>query len=148
MSNILQEPTTHQLEHTLLEIDDTTSLGQYLETIRQLPQYDSFIAYYRTLDKVQNRTPSALQKASAIERSYFYHVLDGSRHPGRDKILRLCLAAELDADETRRALEAGGVQVLYARSRRDAVIQYAIVKQLSVIETNLLLEQYGLEALA
>lgn len=147
MSNISHEPTTRQLENTLLEIDDAASLGQYLETIDRLPQYDSFLAYYRTLEKVQNRTPSGLQKASAMERSYFYHVMDGTKNPGRDKILRLCLAAGLDEDETRRALEAGGVQILYARSRRDAVIQYAIVNHLSVLETNLLLEQYGLEAL-
>lgn len=148
MSNHPQEPTTRQLEHTLLEIDDTASLGQYLHTIDQLPQYDSFIAYYQTLEKVQNMTPSGLQKASAIERSYYYHVMDGTKHPGRDKILRLCLAAGLDDDETRRALEAGGVQILYARSRRDAVIQYAIVNHLSVIETNILLEQYRLDPLA
>lgn len=148
MSNHSKEPTTRQLEHTLLEIDDTASLGQYLDAIEQLPQYESFIDYYRTLEKVQNKTSSGLQKASAIERSYYYHVMDGTKNPGRDKILRLCLAAGLDEDETRRALEAGGVQILYARSRRDVVIQYAIVNQLSVIETNILLEQYGLESLA
>lgn len=147
MSNVSHEPTTRQLEHTLLEIDDTASLGQYLETIDRLPQYNSFMDYFRTLERVQNMTSSDLQKASAIERSYFYHVLDGSKNPGRDKILRLCLAAGLDEDETRRALEAGGAQILYARSRRDAVIQYAIVNHLSVMETNILLEQYQLEPL-
>lgn len=148
MTNHSHEPTTRQLEHTLLEIDNAASLGEYLETIDGLPQYDSFIAYFRTLDKVQNMTPAALQKASAMERSYYYHVMDGSKNPGRDKILRLCLAAGLDEDETRRALEAGKASILYARSRRDAVIQYAITNHLSVIETNILLEQYGLDPLA
>lgn len=148
MSNHSNELTTRQLENTLLEIDDAASLGQYLETIQQLPEYESFITYFRALQKVQNLTSAELQKASAMERSYFYHVMDGSKNPGRDKILRLCLAAGLDEDETRRALESGKTAILYAKSRRDAVIQYAIVNHLSVIETNILLEQYRLEPLA
>lgn len=148
MDKTALELSIHELEHAFLNIRDAASLQQHLDALRQLPQFDSFMSYYRTLRKVQNKTPIGLLKASGINRSYCYHVFDGSKAPGRDKILRLCLAAGLDNEETRRALESGNVPVLHARSGRDAVIRYAIGRQCTVPEANALLIEYGMDPLS
>lgn len=142
------ETTIHELEHAFVEIRDVASLRQHLDALERLPQFDSFMAYFRTLRKVQSKTPAGLLKASGINRSYCYHVFDESKAPGRDKILRLCLAAGLDNEETRRALESGHVAALHARSGRDAVIHYAIERQCTVPETNALLVEYGMAPLS
>ena len=71
--------------------------------------------------------------------------MKGTRSPGRDKILRLCLAAGLTFKETTRALELGGCAILYARNRRDIILTVSVNQHASVDETNLLLFKYGEE---
>ena len=75
-------------------------------------------------------------------------VMKGTRSPGRDKVLRLCLAAELTLRETTRALELSGNAVLYPRRRRDIIITVAINQKTGVINANLLLDKYGEEPLS
>lgn len=148
MNNTDKELTTRTLEKEIVEVDDQKSLNRFLDKVDKAVKYSSFIDYFHSLDKVNALTDSDLQKKSGIDRSYCYHVLDGSKAPGRDKILRLCIAAGLDETETRRALEAGKVPAFYSKSRRDAVIRFAIGKHLSVMDTNLLLADYELDPLA
>ena len=88
-----------------------------------------------------------LIRSSGLERSYYYQVMKGTRRPGRDKVLRLCLAAGLNLKETTRALELSGNAVLYPRSRRDIILTVAINQKAGVDDTNLLLYKYGEEPL-
>ena len=69
--------------------------------------------------------------------------MKGTRSPGRDKVLRLCLAAGLNLRETTRALELSGNAVLYARNRRDIILTVAVNQMADVDDTNLLLFRYG-----
>ena len=71
----------------------------------------------------------------------------GRDNPGKDKIIRLCLAAGLDLEETQRALKVSGMPILYPRDKKDATVIFAIEHGLSVISTNELLYQNGLEVL-
>ena len=73
--------------------------------------------------------------------------MKGKRHPSRDKILRLCIGAGLTLRETTRALELSENAPLYPKSRRDIIITVAINQSTTVIDTNLLLFEYGEKAL-
>ena len=77
-----------------------------------------------------------------------YQVMKGTRSPGRDKVLRLCLGAGLTLRETTRALELSGNAVLYSRKRRDIILTVAINQKAGVDDANLLLYKYGEEPLA
>ena len=110
--------------------------------------FRSFPEYYQSLPEVQTKESSELIKGSGLERSYYYQVMKGTRNPGRDKVLRLCLAAGLNLRETTRALELSGNAVLYSRSRRDIILTVAVNQKAGVIDTNLLLDKYGEEPLA
>lgn len=142
-----KEPTTRTLEKEITEIDCRESLDRFLEKTASSRAHLSFLAYFRSLEKVKAVPDAVLQKKSDIERTYFYHLMSGAKTPGRDKIFRLCLAAGLDDTECRRALEAAGQPVFYAKNRRDTVIRFAIRQHLSVQDTNLLLAEYHLDAL-
>ncbi|MEE3472219.1 MAG: XRE family transcriptional regulator, partial [Butyrivibrio hungatei] len=85
---------------------------------------------------------------SSLERSYYYQIMKGTRSPGRDKVLRLCLAAELTLRQTTRALELSGNAPLYPKNRRDIILTVAINQKAGVIDANLLLSKYGEEPLA
>ena len=97
---------------------------------------------------MQARSKNELIRESGLDRTYAYHILNGSRKPSRDKIVALSLAAGLDLTETQRGLELTHEGILYAKNRRDAVLIYAVKNQLSVMAANELLAQFGEAPLA
>lgn len=134
---------TTDLENTLNKVKDENSLNEYLNDIDNvLPA--SFHEYFNSLLTISK---SELVKKSGIERTYAYHILDGSKNPGRDKILRLCISASLSVEETNRCLKLSKESILYPKSKRDSLIQYSINQHLSVIDTNLLLNEHNEEEL-
>ena len=139
----MDESTTKKLSEILSSIDNTRDMEKYMAQPKVEDSFKSFPEYFRSLPAVQEAESSELIKTSGLERSYFYQVMKGTRSPGRDKVLRLCLAAHLNLRETTRALELSGNAVLYPRNRRDINITVAINQAASVNDTNLLLYKYG-----
>ena len=135
----MKNTKTSELENKLHTIQDEVSLYSYIQTIED-STYSSFHEYYSSLTSSFDK--SKLIEDSGIERSYCYHILNGTKKPSRDKILRLCIAAHFNTEQTKRALEISKEGILYAKSSRDAIIQYAINQKLSVIDTNILLDQH------
>ena len=138
-----QNSTTGQLADILSEIDSTKEMEQYLETPKVADSFHSFPEFFRSLPAYGAMDSGDLILQSGLERSYFYQVMKGTRSPGRDKVLRLCLAAGLNLKETTRALELSGNAVLYPRRRRDIILTVAINQMADVDDTNLLLYKYG-----
>ena len=71
---------------------------------------------------------------------HIYHILSGLKKPSRKKILTIARALELNLDETNYLLRYGGFAVLYVRDVWDSIIIRAIEKNLTILETNYLLE--------
>lgn len=74
-------------------------------------------------------TPAELIASAGIQRNYGYQILDGRRHPARDKVLSLCLALTLDVTETQRALTLTQNGQLYSKNRRDSILIFALEKK-------------------
>ena len=144
----MDETTTKKLSDVLSNIDNTRDMEKFMEEPKVVDSFKSFPDYYRSLSSVQQLESSELIQKSGLERSYYYQVMKGTRSPGRDKILRLCIAAGLTLRETTRALELGGCAPLYPKSRRDIILTVAINQSASVDDANLLLYKYGEEPLA
>lgn len=88
-------------------------------------------------------------KRSGMDRGYVYHIFGGQKaNPSRDKVLILALAMELNPKETQHMLHYAGDGALYVRDHFDSVIWYALEHKLGVIETNLLLDELGMQTLA
>jgi len=134
--------------------DKTDNLMQKLEscdTDRELTDYVDFIdgkypltlhEYIKTIIDDRNMTVADLQRASKLDRNYIYQIMDGSRQPGRDKIIAIALGAGMTLEECQRALEISREGILYPKSRRDSIIIYAVKNNLSVMDLNKLLEEY------
>lgn len=145
----MNKDTTAFLEEKLIQTDNEEELDAYLESEGTLMPYDTFHVYYLELVRRKDLDLTELIHASGIERTYCYQIFNGRRlHPGRDKIIRLCLVAKLSVRETQRALKIADEAVLYVRNSRDAVIMYALQKGMSCEETDLLLDRHKEEALA
>ena len=137
----MNNDTTDRLEEKLVQIRNENDLYKYLDEPDALLGFGSFAEYFRSLDRVAETDTAQLVRASGIERTYCYQILNGTKpRPGRDKILRLCIAAGLTLKETMRALKTDGEAILYARNRRDAVIIYCIEQGFTCEETDILLD--------
>lgn len=139
----MRDSTTSNLVRILSNIDSTKEMEQYMEIPKVADGFRSFPEYFQSLDKVKEMDRGELIRNSGLERSYFYQVMKGTRSPGRDKVLRLCLAAGLNLRQTTRALELSGNAALYARNRRDIILTVAVNQMADVDDTNLLLFKYG-----
>ncbi len=143
----MEESTTGNLANILSNIDSAKEMEEYLELPEVVNSWQSFPEYFQSLDAVKEMDSRNLIRSSGLERSYYYQVMKGTRRPGRDKVLRLCLAAGLNLKETTRALELSGNAVLYPRSRRDIILTVAVNQMADVDDTNLLLFKYGVKPL-
>ena len=139
----MEKHTTEKLAEKLRQISHADKLSEYVEELDDDPAYGSFQEYYNSLPMVAEIDKAELIRRTNIERSYGYQLLKGTRSPGRNKALLFCIAAGLDLHETDRALRAAGEPVLYSRSRRDAIIIFAIKEHLNISDTQELLEQFG-----
>ena len=93
-----------------------------------------------------------LKKADVIKHAelsevYAYQIFSGLRVPERKKLLCLAIGMSLNLDETQTLLKCAGYSPLYVKLPFDCIVLYGICKQLSVIEINDLLFEYGLETL-
>ena len=139
----MKDSTTSNLAKVLSNIDSAHEMEEYMDLAKVKDSCQSFPDYFRSLDAVQEMDSGELIRNSGLERSYYYQVMKGTRRPGLDKVLRLCLAAGLNLKETTRALELSGNAVLYPRKRRDIILTVAVNQMADVDDTNLLLFKYG-----
>ncbi len=133
--------STEELMNVLINTDNTTTLETVL--IETEDAKASFSKMVNRMLTEQNMTPADLQRKSAIARTYIYQILDGTRNPGRDKVIAVALALKADIDVTQRMLKVTGNAILYPKDKRDAVIIFAVNKKMTVIDANNLLESNG-----
>ncbi|SCW53846.1 Helix-turn-helix [Ruminococcaceae bacterium YRB3002] len=127
LMNILKSANDTQiLDDVLAGIDGTSDFKTYINNI--LLERDWSIA--------------DLQRRSCIARTYMYQIMDGTRNPGRDKVILIALALEIDVTETMRLLKLTSNPVLYPKNRRDAILIYALNNKLTVADCNRLLATY------
>lgn len=140
------EKKTTELDSMLSFVENEKELEEFL-TLHLPEDIRSFIHYLE-----EKRLEKELKKAKWIEqadisRTYGYQILNGTKSPSRDNILKLCIGGGFSLEETNKALTLGGFNTLYVKDRRDSVLIFAIKKPLNLIETNLLLDRYGQDLL-
>ena len=84
---------------------------------------------------------------TGIERSYFYHILNGTKHPGRNMVLRVAFSLGASLSETNHLLKLAGLSDLYPRIRRDAALIFCLQRKYTLSATNDFLINEGEEPL-
>ena len=82
-----------------------------------------------------------------MDRSYTYQILGGRRNPTRNFLLRIAIFLKLPLEEAQRMLSIAQRAQLYPRNRFDAAIIFALEHEMTLEETNALLEEIGEELL-
>ncbi|MGN1004514.1 MAG: helix-turn-helix domain-containing protein [Oscillospiraceae bacterium] len=133
---------TKELEHQIRESSEPSVLAGDAFSAPDLS------AYLRDLLHSHGFTVQDVVVGCNLDRSYGYQLFNGTRRPTRDFLLRLALLLHLPEEETQRLLKIAGRQPLYARSRRDAAVLYALTHGLTAEETGELLDSMGEDTLA
>lgn len=86
-------------------------------------------------------------RKSGLDRYYAYQIFNGTKNPTRDKVVMLCISADMTFDEIQNLLKITGYAILYAKDRRDNVIIYGIENKKNVGDINTTLYELGLTLL-
>lgn len=108
-----------------------------------------FRDYMRKVIREKHKTQQEVFLSAGIPNRYGYKLISGERHTlQRDVVIRMCIGAGLNLQETQKALELYQMPKLYPKFLRDAVIMIAINNRVkSVSDINCLLEKHGVDLL-
>lgn len=133
------------------KITSTNELLKRLENAKKNSELESIVTktapvqtfpeYIEEKRKEVGISPAELIEKAQLQRNYGYQVLNGIRHPGRDKVIALCLAMKLPLSDVQRALAIAEEGTLYPKKSRDSVLIFCIHQKMSVMETNDLLAE-------
>lgn len=127
------------------------------------------IGYMDSFEKFEQFYTDDLMDGNVLLRDYLYEVLErhgekadhvsteigyshdyvrklvtGERkNPDREVILAICIYIHATVEETQNLLRYAGLQPLYARRKRDAIIWYALRTKKSLTNLNLYLDERG-----
>ncbi len=87
--------------------------------------------------------PRDLVRDAGLNETFGYQIFTGTRRASRDNLLKIAFALGLTLRETNRLLQAGGVNELYCKNRRDAIIIFAISHGYALQKTEEELYRFG-----
>lgn len=132
------EPLTEELLDELLSSSSPAAFATARGITRR-----SLAAYLNELLVVKGLKRSEVVRAAEINETFGYQIFKGQRNPSRDKVLQLAFAMRCSLIETNRLLKAAGVNELYCKDRRDAIILFCIDRGRSLQETDEELYRFG-----
>ena len=89
------------------------------------------------------QVPDALLDLGFSE-SYSYQLLNGTRNPSRDTVLKIAFGLNADLMDANILLQLSGHNLLYVRDKRDALIYYAFLNNMTITDLNQLLIEKNL----
>ena len=125
------------------DLENTKSIGSYLKRneANMIPR--SLPEHLRMLLKQKGMRRADVARGSLLDRKYIYQIFDGTKTPSRDKLVAMAFGLRLSVEEAQTMLKLSESRELYVRVRRDAIILFALQRNMSIFETNDLLYEYG-----
>lgn len=134
----MKEPLTDELLEELRSSSDPEKFVHDNKIAnRSLPEY-----LQQMLDEKGLSRPRVISEAG-LNATYGYDIFTGKKHPSREKVLPLAFAMHCTLQETNRMLQAAGVNELYVKNRRDAIIIFCLDHSYSLMKTNSELFRFG-----
>lgn len=140
----MDEKSTDELRH---EIKSATDMEDYLTKNREYLLKESLSEHLHMLLSRKNLKRADVIRGSLLGRAYVYRIFAGDKIPSRDKLIALAFGLQLTEEETQKMLKLSGSRELYARDERDALILFALQRQMTIMDANGLLLDHGLAVL-
>lgn len=140
----MNEKSTDELRH---EITMATDMEDYLTRNQEHLLKDSLSEHLHMLLTEKNLRRADVIRGSLLGRSYVYRIFAGDKIPSRDKLIALSFGLQLTEEETQKMLKLSGNRELYARDERDALILFALQRNMSIMDANGMLLDHGFAVL-
>lgn len=140
----MDEKSTDELRH---EIKTATDVEDYLTKNKEYLLKESLSEHLHMLLSQKNLKRADVIRGSLLGRAYVYRIFAGDKIPSRDKLIALAFGLRLTEEETQKMLKLSGSRELYARDERDALILFALQRQMPIMNANGLLLDHGLAVL-
>lgn len=136
----MRDRITAELEK---ELSSCAQLHAFLEKNQEQMKSDALHERLKALLEEKGLSRTAVIGKCGLNEIYAYQIFAGKRMPSRDKLLCLCFAMELTAEEAQRLLRDCGYVPLYVKKRRDSILLFALLKEMSLEKLNELLYEEG-----
>ena len=123
------------------------SLEQFLQRNESAYLNTGFSDYLSAWCKARGEVPEQLIRRANLEKSFGHQLFSGKRKPSRDTVLQLAFAMGADVAQAQEMLKIARKSVLYPRIKRDTVIIYCLHNHVSLVDTELILEDLNLPIL-
>lgn len=133
------------LESQLRSLINEGDAERFILENKPKQEFHYFFEFLKHISQEKDIPMSKIVVNSRLNRNYVYNITSGTKKlPGRDKILALSIAAEMDFDEVDKALILGEKKTLDPYVPRDVWIAFCINNKVGdVLKVNLLLEEKG-----
>lgn len=121
-------------------LDDSKTLDQAIDGIEQSINLTVIL---RELIEQSGLGIKEFSEQLMASRIFVYQMLEGTRKPGRDMLLRMALVSNLTLEEAQHLLKIAQKSMLYPRVRRDAVIIFALQRSYTLVKTDVALHHAG-----
>ena len=125
--------TTNELMDELMKAHN---IGEYLKANSEHMISDELPTYLSNILKKKSLVKSAVIKRSELSEVMGYQIFSGTRNPSRDSLISICIAMELDVEQTQELLKVAQFAPLYPKSKRDCIIINGIANRKSVTQIN------------
>lgn len=132
-----EELTEDLLQELLSASSPSDFIVAHDPKVRTLAEY-----LQQLLDKHGLERATVVREAN-LNPTFGYQIFTGARQASRNKVLQIAFAMQLDLQETNRLLQAAGVNGLYCKDRRDAIIIFCLAHSNGLQKTNEVLYDYG-----
>ena len=138
------EKSTDELRH---DIKAATDIEDYLAKNSTYLLKDSLSEHLHMLLSQKNLRRADVIRGSLLGRAYVYRIFAGDKTPSRDKLIALAFGMQLSDTETQKMLKLSGNRELYARDGRDALILFALQRNMTIMNVNDMLFDHGFAVL-
>ncbi|MBP3441937.1 MAG: hypothetical protein J6L62_03945 [Clostridia bacterium] len=118
------------------ELMKAHNISNYLKENSVYMISDELPTYLTNILKKKKLVKSAVIKNSELSEVMGYQIFSGTRKPSRDSLLSICIAMQLDVEETQEILKIAQFASLYPKSKRDCIIINGIATGKSVAQIN------------
>ncbi len=140
----MESKSTNELIH---EIKNATDVEDYLTENKQYLLTRDLSEYLNMLLRKKEIRKADVARNSLLDRVYVYQIFSGIKVPSRNKLIAMSFGLHLSDEEANTMLKLSGNRELYARDERDAIILFALQREMNISDTNELLFNHGLEVL-
>ena len=134
----MKEPLTDELLDELLSAPDPQTFANARNIgVRSMSNY-----LQQLLDEKSLVRAEVIRRAGLNE-TFGYQIFMGQRGASRNKVLQLAFAMKLTLKEADRLLQAAGVNELYCKNRRDAIIIFCLDRGYDLQKTDEELYRFG-----